>query len=217
MDSMNTTPSKTEITSSTQEPVVYVVDDMPQVLDVVRMILEKEGCKVITFQSGKEFLAQEEISEIGCVILDNQMPEMTGLDVQAELIERGYSIPIIFVSGASRYEEVVDAVREGALHFLQKPFTHTELTTLVKEAIDESRKRQVQFGNSAKYKALIKNLTSREMQLYQLVTDGLTNRVISEKLDISNGTVEFHRSNMMKKLEAKTLAELMQIKQSIDA
>lgn len=214
---MDESTSTTETTSPSQEPVVYVVDDMPQVLDVVRMILEKEGFKAVTFNSGKEFLALEEISEIGCVILDNQMPEMTGLDVQAELINRGNSIPIIFVSGASRYEEVVDAVREGALHFLQKPFTHTELITLVKEAIDESRKRQVQFGSSAKYKALIKNLTAREMQLYELVTDGLTNRVISEKLDISNGTVEFHRSNMMKKLEARTLAELMEIKHNIDA
>jgi FixJ family two-component response regulator len=213
---MDESTSITEITSPSQEPVVYVVNDMPQVLDVVRMILEKEGFKTVTFNSGKEFLAHEEINEIGCVVLDNQMPEMTGRDVQAELIERGNSIPIIFVSGSSRYEEVVDAVREGALHFMQKPFTHTELITLVKEAVDESRKRQVQFGNSAKYKALIKNLTSREMQLYQLVTDGLTNRVISEKLNISNGTVEFHRSNMMKKLEAKTLAELLVIKHSIE-
>jgi two-component system, LuxR family, response regulator FixJ len=213
---MNTTTSKTELTASTQEPVVYVVDDMPQVLDVVRMILEKEGYNILTFQSGKEFLSQKEISEIGCVLLDNQMPEMTGLDVQAELIKRGSSTPIIFISGASRYEEVVDAVRGGARHFLQKPFTHSELTTLVKEAIDESRKRQVQLSSSAKYKAFIKNLTLRESQVYQLVTDGLTNRVISEKLDISNGTVEFHRANMMKKLEAKTLAELMEIKHSLE-
>lgn len=198
-----------------QEPVVYVVDDVEQVLKVVKMILNKEGLQVQTFESGEEFLAQKEISNIGCLILDNQMPGMTGLDVQAALAQRDSTIPIIFVSGASRYEEVVDAVREGAMHYIQKPFTHSELLGHVREAIDESRKRQVSFTKVAETRLLLNSLTSRERQVYNLVTDGLTNRAIAEALDISNGTVEFHRANMMKKLDATSLAELMEIRQLI--
>ena len=197
------------------EPVVYVVDDMEQVLQVIRMVLGKEGIQVETFESGEDFLALEKISPVGCVILDNQMPGMTGLDVQAELNKRGSNIPVVFISGASRYEEVVDAVREGAMHFMQKPFTHSELIEHVQNAIDESRRRLVSTGKSSRNKSLINTLTTRERQVYDLVTDGLTNRAIAEELNISNGTVEFHRANMMKKLEAKSLANLMEIKQSL--
>ena len=200
--------------SGSEEPVVYVVDDMEDVLQVVSMILEKEGISYKTFKSGKEFLEQDSISQVGCLLLDNQMPGMTGLDVQSELIKKGNGIPIIFVSGASRYGEVVDAVREGALNFLQKPFTRTELLVQVRDAIEESRKRLAGSSNAARNKALLSQLTKREMQVYTLVTDGLTNRAISEELDISNGTVEFHRANMMKKLESKSLADLMEIKRS---
>ena len=197
------------------EPVVYVVDDMVQVLQVIKMVLGKEGIHVETFESGEDFLALNSVSNIGCVILDNQMPGLTGLDVQAELNKRGSDIPVIFISGASRYEEVVDAVREGAMHFLQKPFTHPELLDHVRNAIEESRNRQVSKGKESKNKSLINSLTAREQQVYTLVTDGLTNRAIAEALDISNGTVEFHRANMMKKLESKSLADLMEIKQSL--
>lgn len=197
------------------EPVVYVIDDMVQVLQVIKMVLNKEGIHVETFESGKDFLSLNSISDIGCVILDNQMPGLTGLDVQAELNKRGSNIPVVFISGASRYEEVVDAVREGAMYFMQKPFTHSELLDHVSNAIEESRNRQDRNGKATKNKSLINSLTTREQQVYNLVTDGLTNRAIAETLDISNGTVEFHRANMMKKLESKSLADLMEIKQSL--
>jgi len=179
------------------------------------MVLNKEGIHVETFESGKDFLSLNSISDIGCVILDNQMPGLTGLDVQAELNKRGSNIPVVFISGASRYEEVVDAVREGAMYFMQKPFTHSELLDHVSNAIEESRNRQDRNGKATKNKSLINSLTTREQQVYNLVTDGLTNRAIAETLDISNGTVEFHRANMMKKLESKSLADLMEIKQSL--
>lgn len=142
------------------------------------------------------------------------MPGMTGLEVQAELLNRDVSIPIIFISGDSRYNEVVDAVRDGAFYFLQKPFSRSELLSQVREAIAESRRRQEKSILSAHYDDLLDKLTGREMEVYRLVTDGHTNRVIAEKLEISNGTVEFHRANMMKKLGAASLFDLIEISRS---
>ena len=142
------------------------------------------------------------------------MPGMTGLEVQAELLNRDVSIPIIFISGDSRYNEVVDAVRDGAFYFLQKPFSRSELLSQVREAIAESRRRQEKSIQSAHYDDLLDKLTGREMEVYRLVTDGHTNRVIAEKPEISNGTVEFHRANMMKKLGAASMSDLIEISRS---
>ncbi len=193
------------------DPVVYIVDDVEQVQDVVRLILENDGIKSITFNSGEDFLAQEFISEVGCLLLDNQMPGMKGLQVQAELLKRDNPIPIIFISGDSRYNEVADAVRDGAFYFLQKPFARTELLARVREAIDTSRILSQRKQQAMQYKLLLEGLTAREHEVYRLVTEGLTNKAIADTLNISNGTVEFHRANMMKKLNARSLADLMEI------
>ena len=214
--SEDTSQNNTEYSvSDSQEPEVYIVDDMEQVQDVVHLILESEGIKAKKFNSGEEFLAQKEISEIGCLLLDNQMPGMSGLDVQAALLSRDINIPIIFISGDSRYNEVAEAVRDGAFYFLQKPFARSDLLERVREAIDASRNITTKLLQSKKNRELLGSLTGRESQVYQLVTDGLTNKAISESLDISNGTVEFHRANMMKKLHAKSLADLMEINRSL--
>lgn len=201
--------------SADPEPVVYIVDDMEQVQDIIYLILKNEGIRGEKFSSGENFLAQKEISEIGCLILDNQMPGMSGLDVQGELLKRNNPIPILFISGDSRYSDVVDAVREGAFYFLQKPFTRSELLSRVREAIAESRRRHEQRIHSTQYESLIDSLTTREREVYQLVTSGQTNKVIADTLGISNGTVEFHRANMMKKLGARSLADLMAISRNI--
>ena len=193
------------------DPVVYIVDDVEQVQDVVGLILEKEGIKSLAFNSGEDFLAQDGISEVGCLLLDNKMPGMKGLQVQAELLVRDNSIPVIFISGDSRYNEVADAVRDGAFYFLQKPFARTEILDLVREAINTSKARSRRKQQLRHYNALLEELTIREHEVYQLVTEGLTNKAIADSLKISNGTVEFHRANMMKKLHAKSLADLMEI------
>lgn len=197
------------------EPIVYIVDDMEQVQDIIYLILKNEGIQAEKFSSGESFLAQKSISEIGCLVLDNQMPGMSGLAVQGELVKRGNHIPILFISGDSRYSDVVDAVREGAFYFLQKPFTRSELLARVREAIEESRRRQEKRSHSKKYENLMASLTSREKEVYELVTSGKTNKVIADTLGISNGTVEFHRANMMKKLDANSLADLMEISRSL--
>lgn len=196
------------------EPVVYIVDDMEQVQDIIFTILQNEGIRAEKFSSGEAFLAKKGVGEIGCLVLDNQMPGMTGLQVQAELLKRKNPLPIIFISGDSRYNDVVEAVRDGAFYFLQKPFTRSELLSNVREAISESFRRQEQMIQSSHYDDLLSKLTNREREVYRLVTEGHTNRVIAEKLEISNGTVEFHRANMMKKLDAKSLADLMEISRS---
>ena len=180
-------------------------------MDLVYEILETAGYKAMKFSSGEDFLQQESISDVGCLSLDNQMPGMTGREVQHQLVERGCQIPIIFMSGESRYEDVAEAVKEGALYFLQKPFTSTELLEKVKHGVDASLAQLSARKEEEKANALLDKLTKRERQVYDLVTVGLTNKAIARELVISNGTVEFHRANMMKKLNALTLADLMAI------
>jgi FixJ family two-component response regulator len=215
--SQNSSQDNTEnFANDLQEAEVYIVDDMEQVQDVIHLILENEGIKAKKFNSGEEFLAQKKISEIGCLILDNQMPGMSGLDVQAELLSRDIKLTIIFISGDSRYNEVADAVRDGAFYFLQKPFARSDLLARVREAIATSSNLSTKLLQSKKNREMLETLTGRERQVYQLVTDGLTNKAISESLGISNGTVEFHRANMMKKLDARSLADLMEINRSLD-
>jgi len=203
--------------SQQQEPMVYIVDDEEQVLDVVYSMLDAEGIQAKKFTSGQDFLDQEEISEFGCLLLDNQMPGLSGLEVQAELLKRNNNIPIVFISGTSRYDDVVVAVNEGALFFLQKPFSHADLISNVEKAIVESRQRLEKSDHESTNRTLMNTLTAREKQVCQLVADGLTNKLIAEKLSISNGTVEFHRANLTRKLGVKSLADLMEINRSVKA
>lgn len=205
----------TESTLNQQEPVVYVVDDEAAVLEIIRKILNTENIQVKTFQSGEDFLREKEISPHGCLVLDNMMPGLNGLDVQAELFKRGTIFPVLFISGASRYEDVVAAVRKGAVHFLQKPFSRREFLEHIRGAIAESERRLAAGESYAVSLTMVNSLTPREKEVYTLVTDGLTNRAISEELSISSGTVEFHRANLMKKLQASSLADLMEIRRLV--
>ena len=192
-------------------PTIYIVDDNEDQLELAYEMLIEADYEAKTFLSGGEFLQQSEINELGCLLLDNQMPEISGLDVQAELNRRNIDLPIVFMSGASMYSHVVDAVQQGALNFLQKPFSMAELLESIALAVGESHKRQEAKIDRSEQTRLLASLTPREKQIYEMVVKGHTNKNMSETLSIAIGTVEFHRANIMQKLKVTKLVDLMAI------
>lgn len=196
-------------------PLIYIVDDSVSITEMLGKKLESLGFDVEIYNSGQVFLEQDNIQEYACLLLDNQMPELTGLEVQKELVKRNLDLPVIFMSGDSSYAEVVEAVKTGALYFLQKPFRMEELSAHLNKAVEYSKDKAEKLHLRRRYQQLISSLTKREKEIYQLITAGHTNKSIAKMLDISVGTVEFHRANVMKKLDASSLAELMSISRGI--
>lgn len=199
------------------DPVIYVVDDSEDNVTVYSWMLSTAGYETKTYLSGVDFLNETDLSPVGCVLLDNQMPELSGLGVQRKLLDRGINLPVVFMSGASSYSDVVEATRKGAHGFLEKPFHKAELLQQVNAAIESSRNRDVTSSSSGETSQLAQQLTKREYQVCKLIIAGHTNRSIADQLGISVSTVEFHRANLMDKLEVKSLAELVKLALKLDA
>lgn len=200
-------------------PVIYVVDDSEDNITVYSWMLSTAGYEIKTYSSGVEFLKESELSPVGCVLLDNQMPEVSGLQVQSELLERGVKLPIVFMSGASSYGDVVQATRKGAHGFLEKPFHKAELLQLVNAAVEHSLEQlsAAEEGSATEQKSLSELLTRREYEVCKLIIGGSTNRNIADTLGISVSTVEFHRANLMEKLGVKNLADLVKLTIKLDS
>ncbi len=196
---------------TSNKPTIYVVDDDEEPLALVYDMLVKADYQAKAFKSGSDFLKQSEISEVGCLLLDNEMPEMSGLDVQAEPKRRNIELPIVFMSGVSMYSDVVDAVQQGAVNVLHKPFAAAELLESIASAVGESRRRHEARTKKSERARLLESLTPRERQVYDMVIKGHTNKDMSQALSIAIGTVEFHRANIMQKLNVTKLADLMAI------
>lgn len=186
---------------------VYLVDDDPDLLDALSLYLSQVGFSPVLFNSSREFLSFDKLSENGCVLLDNHLPEKSGLDVQRTLSERGEKLPVVFMSGDSRFKDVVTAIKGGAVGFLEKPFSMAELKTAIDEALEQARQQtEVLAGLS---EPDIPSLTRREKEVYKLAIKGYSIKKIAEDLDISSSTVEFHRSNILRKAHVTSTAELI--------
>jgi two-component system response regulator FixJ len=177
-------------------------------------MLSTAGYETRTYLSGVDFLKEKNLNPVGCVLLDNQMPELSGLDVQRKLIDRGVGLPIVFMSGASTYSDVVEATRRGAHGFLEKPFHKAELLQQINAAVESSRKPQAGTNDGQSLEDL---LTKREYQVCKLIIAGNTNRNIADELGISVSTVEFHRANLMDKLQVNSLADLIKLALKLDS
>ena len=192
-----------------EEITIYLVDDDLDLLDAFALYLGTLGYRTRLFNNSELFLKVEHFSKIGCIVLDNRLPGLSGLDVQQRLAERGVNLPIVFMSGDSSFPDVVSAVRKGAITFLEKPFTMAALQEAIEEALDIYGQNLDQNLQSQEFHQRVAKLTSREQEVYSLATKGYTIKRIAEELDISASTVEFHRSNILKKLEVSSIAELM--------
>jgi FixJ family two-component response regulator len=193
------------------ELTVFVVDDDQAVRDSLADLMDSVGLKVQTYATAMDFLADYSAERLGCLVLDIRMPGMSGLELQKELNRRESMLPLILITGHGDVPMAVQAIREGALDFIQKPFRDQELLDRVNQALNSCNKQQDSQQQTQSVKKHIHDLTPREHQVMQMIVEGKANKVIAIDLQLSQRTIEVHRKNVMQKLEAHSLAELVRI------
>jgi len=197
---------------ASEQPTVFLVDDDPAVRKALPRGLERRGMNVEVFDSAQLFLDTYSSERPGCLVLDLSMPELNGLELQQELINRGITIPIIFITGHGGVPESVQALRAGAIDFLEKPFPPSTLVRRIDEAfaIDQETRKEALKLNVIRER--FARLTDREKEVCQLLLDSeanLSSKEMAKKLDISHRTVEQHRSRVLEKTKAKSATDLL--------
>jgi FixJ family two-component response regulator len=190
---------------------VYVVDDDEAVRDSLQWLLEGKEYRVRCFESAESFLSRYDAREVACLIVDIRMGGMTGLELQSRLIEAHSPLPIVFITGHGDVPMAVDSMKKGAMDFIQKPFKEDQLLTLVERMLDQAKDAFAEHQSAANRGALMARLTLREAQVLERIVAGRLNKQIADDLGISIKTVEAHRANIMEKLNANTVADLLKI------
>ena len=196
---------------SPKKGTVYVVDDDEAVRDSLQWLLEGKDYRVRCFESAESFLSRYDAREVACLIVDIRMGGMTGLELQSRLIEVGSPLPIVFITGHGDVPMAVDSMKKGAMDFIQKPFKEDQLVALVERMLDQAKDAFAEFQSAASRDALMARLTLREAQVLERIVAGRLNKQIADDLGISIKTVEAHRANIMEKLNANTVADLLKI------
>jgi RNA polymerase sigma factor (sigma-70 family) len=191
--------------------VVYVVDDDDAVRDSLQWLLEASRYRVFGFDSAEAFLAGYDPAAIAVAILDVRMPGMSGLQLQEELLARETTLPIVFITGHGDVPMAVNTMKRGAVDFIEKPFDQGALKSLVDRLLDEARERAAETERRKLNEALLAKLTPREQQVLERIVAGRLNKQIADDLGISIKTVEAHRANIMDKVNANTVADLMRV------
>lgn len=200
----------------TPEPTVFVIDDDKAVRHFLRGLIASVNLRVEAFASAQEFLAAYRSSSPGCLLLDIRMPGMSGLELQQELSVRGIDLPVIVLTGHGNVQVAVHAMKAGAVDFIEKPFNNELLLDRVQKAVAKSVDT---YENRIKRDEILnrrKLLTPRERQVLDLVVAGESNKGIARHLHISEKTVEIHRANVMGKMQAKSLADLVKIVSTLE-
>ena len=196
-------------------PMVHVVDDDEAVLDSVGMLLDSIGLSNTCYQDAQVFLDaynEENFDKHnGCIMLDIRMPLISGIECQHRLEEMGCRMPIIFVTGHGDVPTAVEAMKHGALEFIQKPFREQQLIDALQKALQINLKDQKRLERIQLTQAKLASLTNRETQILDAVVSGKANKVIAIELHLSQRTVEIHRAHVMEKMGVKSLAELVKI------
>ncbi len=190
---------------------VYVVDDDEGVRDSLQWLLEGKDYRVRCYDSAESFLSRYDTREVACLIVDIRMGGMTGLELQDRLVERKSPLPIVFITGHGDVPMAVNSMKKGAMDFIQKPFQEEALVNLVERMLEQAKEAFAGQQQSASRDALLAKLTSRETQVLERIVAGRLNKQIADDLVISIKTVEAHRANIMEKLGAKTVADLLKI------
>lgn len=211
IDATVTAETSVKLVTSTS-PTVFIVDDDPGVCKLWRLLIESAGFTVKTYTTATEFLADYDPRQPGCLVLDVQLPDVSGLEVQRKLSTELEGLPIIFVSGYGNVPLAVSAMREGAVDFLEKPISARLLLDRVREAIETDRATREQRQEKLRATDLMKRLTPRETQVMELVASGRTNKEIASTLTLSTKTVEVHRARIMEKLRVKSVADLVRLR-----
>ena len=196
------------------DPVVFLVDDDSDIRTSLSRALKKRGFAVEAFASADEFLSLYDASRAGCLVLDYGMPGMNGLELQQTLLERGHSIPIIFITGHGGIPESVQAIQSGAVDFLEKPFRQSVLVERINSAFEIDGKRRAEGEVLSQTRAIFSRLTDREREIARLMVTQPSNassKELARHLDISPRTVDHHRARILEKLQVGSVAELVDL------
>ena len=192
-------------------PLVCVEDDVASVRDSLALLLLSAKLNVATFESARAFLASFDPERPGCVILDVRMPEMSGIELQDALVAAGHLIPIIFITGHGDVPTAVKSIKAGAIDFIQKPFRDEDLLARIEDALKRDAETRRASEEVERVRSRVARLTPRELEVMWHVVDGQPNKAVAYDFGISERTVEIHRANVMKKMEADSLASLVEM------
>ena len=197
-------------TAHDTEPTVYVIDDDASIRELLAWLMARNAIRCEVFPDARSFLKAYPPDAPGCLILDLRMPGMSGLDLQAMLKAQGALLPVIFLSGRADVAAAVQAVKEGAFDFIEKPFDYKRIVALVRECLARDTDARAGREGRRAIAERLAQLTPRERDVLECVVAGKPNRVIAEELEISIKTVEAHRAHIMEKLGVDSVAKLVQ-------
>jgi len=202
---------------ATPKPTVYVVDDDASIRRLLSWLMEKEGVLVRSFPNAEAFLEGFKPNGPACLVLDLKLGGMDGLGLQQRLKERGTELPVVFVSGTAQVPQAVQAVKDGAVDFVVKPFDYRKLVTLIRNCLARSTEAHQRREKAEASQANLAALTPREREVMDRVVAGKLNRLIADELDVSIKTVEAHRARIMEKLQVHSVADLVRLSMSASA
>lgn len=196
-------------------PSVFIVDDDEGVRSSLKALLRSQGYAVEAFASAEDFLASDAPNRAGCLIADIRLPDMDGLALQEELVQRKAGLSVIVVTGHGDVPLAVRAMKAGAIDFLEKPYDETELLDSIERALNEAQHAHQRAAAVHEAESRMATLTERERQVLELLAAGRPNKVIAYELDTSPRTIEIHRARVMEKMQAKSLADLVRMVVSV--
>jgi FixJ family two-component response regulator len=197
------------------DAIIAIVDDDPSAREGLSSLVRSAGWRAETFASAQEFLARPGGQAPSCLVLDLQMPGLSGLDLQKRIAEVGLEVPIVFLTGHGNIPSSVKAMKAGAVEFLTKPFEEEKLLQAIEEAIECDRRTRQQHAELRELRDRYASLTAREQQVMQQVVSGLLNKQIAAELNITEFTVKIHRGHVMRKMRADSVADLVRMAESL--
>jgi two-component system, LuxR family, response regulator FixJ len=199
-----------------QPPMVFIVDDDEAVRNSLRLLVKSVGLTATALPSAQDFLTSYSREQPGCLVLDVRMPGMSGLELQQQLNQRGAVIPVIFITGHGDIPMAVEAMQQGAFDFLQKPFRDQDLIDRIQRALERDRTSREDLGQRNRIRQRRDSLTPREREVLALVTSGNANKAMAADLGLSQRTIEIHRSRVMEKMGASSVAQLVRMVMDLD-